>query len=52
MPQKTDPEKAAKQGQLAKAVVEASQETVILYADESRVQLLPLLRAMWYWVGV
>jgi len=22
-----------------------------LYADESRVQLLPLLRAMWHWVG-
>lgn len=51
MPQKTDSEKAAKQWQLAKAVVEASQETVILYADESRIQLLPLLRAMWYWVG-
>jgi hypothetical protein len=22
-----------------------------LYVDESRVQLLPLLRAMWHWVG-
>ena len=51
MPQKTDPEKAAKQWHMARAVVEAPPETVILYADESRLQLLPLLRAMWYWVG-
>ena len=51
MPQKTDPDKASKQWQLAKAVVEASADTAILYADESRIQLLPLLRAMWSWVG-
>jgi transposase len=51
MPQKTDPDKAAKQWRLAKAVVEATTDTVILYVDESRIQLLPLLRAMWYWVG-
>ena len=51
MPQKTDPEKATKQWQMAQAVVEATPETVTLYADESRIQLLPLLRAMWYWVG-
>jgi transposase len=51
MPQKTDPEKAAKQGRIAQAVVEAAQETIILYADEARIQLLPLLRAMWCWVG-
>jgi transposase len=51
MPQKTDPEKAAKQWRLAQAVVEATADTAILYADESRIQLLPLLRAMWGWVG-
>ena len=51
MPQKTDPEKAAKQWRIAQAVVEATPKTVILYADESRIQLLPLLRAMWCWVG-
>jgi len=36
---------------MAQAVVEATPETVTLYADESRIQLLPLLRAMWYWIG-
>ncbi len=51
MPPKTDPDKASKQWQLAKAVVEASADTAILYADESRIQLLPLLRAMWSWIG-
>ncbi len=51
MPQKTDAEKASKQWQIAKAVVGATPETIILYADESRIQLLPLLRAMWYWIG-
>jgi transposase len=51
MPQKTDPGKAPKQWEIARAVVQATAETVILYADESRIQLLPLLRAMWYWVG-
>jgi transposase len=51
MPQKTDPEKTAKQWRIAQAVVAATPETVILYADESRIQLLPLLRAMWCWVG-
>jgi hypothetical protein len=51
MPDKTDPEKAQKQWQITKAVVDAPPEAAILYADESRVQLLPLLRAMWHWVG-
>jgi transposase len=51
MPDKTDPQKAAKQWQIAKAVVEAPPEAAILYADESRIQLLPLIRAMWHWVG-
>jgi transposase len=51
MPRKTDPEKAAKQWAIALAVVAAEPGTPILYADESRVQLLPLLRAMWHWVG-
>jgi transposase len=51
MPYKVDPEKAQKQWAMVKAVVDAPPEAVILYADESRVQLLPLIRAMWHWVG-
>jgi hypothetical protein len=51
MPQKVDPQKVHKQWDIAKAVVAAPSEATILYADESRVQLLPLLRAMWHWVG-
>jgi len=51
MPTKVDPDKAGKQWAIAKAVVEAGPEAAILYADESRVQLLPLIRAMWHWVG-
>jgi transposase len=51
MPAKVDPEKAQKQWKIAKAVVEAPPEAAILYADESRIQLLPLIRAMWHWAG-
>ena len=51
MPAKVDPEKAEKQWKIAKAAVEAPPETAILYADESRIQLLPLIRAMWHWAG-
>jgi len=51
MPEKVDPEKAQKQWAMVKAVVEAPVEAAILYADEARVQLLPLVRAMWHWVG-
>jgi transposase len=51
MPDKVDPDKAQKQWAMVKAVVDAPPEAVILYADESRVQLLPLIRAMWHWVG-
>ena len=51
MPAKVDPEKAQKQWKIAKAAVEAPPEAAILYADESRVQLLPLIRAMWHWAG-
>jgi transposase len=51
MPRKVDPQKAAKQWQIAQAVIEAGAEAVILYMDESRVQLLPLVRAMWHWIG-
>jgi len=51
MPHKVDPEKAQKQWLIAQTVLEAGPEAVILYADESRVQLLPLIRAMWHWVG-
>jgi transposase len=51
MPTKVDPEKASKQWAIARAVVEARPGTAILYADESRIQLLPLVRAMWHWVG-
>jgi transposase len=51
MPNKVDPEKAQKQWGLVKAVVEAPEEAAIVYVDESRLQLLPLIRAMWHWVG-
>jgi len=51
MPRKVDPDKAAKQWAIVQAVVEAEPTAAILYADESRVQLLPLLRAMWHWAG-
>jgi transposase len=51
MPAKTDPQKAAKQWAIAQAVIEAGPDAAVLYADESRVQLLPLLRSMWHWVG-
>lgn len=51
MPEKTDPEKALKQWKIVDAVIRAGEEAVILYSDESRVQTLPLLRAMWQWVG-
>jgi len=51
MPAKTDPQKSAKQWAIAQAVIEAGPEAAILYADEARMALLPLLRAMWHWVG-
>jgi transposase len=51
MPRKTDPQKAAKQWAIAQAVIDAGPEATVLYADESRLQLLPLVRAMWHWVG-
>ncbi len=51
MPAKTDPQKASKQWAIAQAVIEAGDKAVVLYADESRIQLLPLIRAMWHWVG-
>lgn len=51
MPTKVDPEKASKQWAIARAVVGARPGTAILYADESRICLLPLVRAMWHWVG-
>jgi transposase len=51
MPRKTDPDKAAKQWALAEAVLAAGPEAAVLYADESRVQTLPVLRAMWQWLG-
>jgi transposase len=51
MPTKVDPEKTRQQWLMAKAVVEAGPEATVLYGDESRLQLLPLLRAMWHWAG-
>jgi transposase len=51
MPRKTDPEKARKQWAIAEAVISAGPEAVVLYADESRLQTLPLVRAMWQWLG-
>jgi transposase len=51
MPMKTDPQKREKQWAMVKAVVEAGPDAVVLYGDESRVQTLPLIRAMWHWLG-
>jgi transposase len=51
MPLKVDPQKAQKQWAIARAAVGAPSDAVILYADEARFQLLPLIRAMWQWVG-
>jgi transposase len=51
MPDKTDPQKAQKQWAIVDAVIRAGPEAVVLYSDESRVQTLPLLRAMWQWLG-
>ncbi len=51
MPDKIDPEKAQKQWVMVRAVVTAPPRTILLYADESRLHLLPLVRAMWHWVG-
>jgi len=52
MPEKVDPQKAAKQWAIAEAVIGAGPDAAVLYADESRVQTLPLLRAMWQKVGM
>jgi transposase len=51
MPEKLDPLKALKQWAIAEAVLTAGPDTVVLYADESRVMTLPLVRAMWQWAG-
>jgi transposase len=51
MPGKTDPEKAAKQWATAQAVIEAGPQAAVLYADESSIELLPLIRSMWHWIG-
>jgi len=51
MPRTADPAKAAKQWAIVEAAVTAAPETAILYADETRIQLLPLVRAMRQWIG-
>jgi transposase len=51
MPAKTDPQKAQKQWAIAQAVIDAGPDATVLYADESRIELLPRLRAMWHWLG-
>jgi transposase len=51
MPTKGDPEKTRKQWMIAKALGKAGPEAAILSVDESRLQLLPLLRAMGQWAG-
>jgi len=51
MPAKADPQKAHKQWLIAQALIESRPETAFLYGDESRIQLLPLLRSMWHWIG-
>lgn len=47
MPRTPDPRKAAKQWQIAAAIVNAPPDAALVYADESRLQTLPLVRAMW-----
>jgi len=51
MPKKVDPDKASKQWLIAEALIKSTAETAFLYADESRMQLLPLLRSLWHWIG-
>lgn len=51
MPRKTDPDKISKQWAIAQAVIAAGPTAAVLYADESRIELLPLIRAMWHWRG-
>jgi transposase len=51
MPRKTDPAKAQQQWRIAEAVIAAGPAAAVLYAAESRVPTLPLVRAMWSWVG-
>ena len=51
MPRKVDPEKTQKQWRIAEAVLAAGPDAAILYADESRLGTLPLVRALWQWVG-
>ena len=51
MPRKVDPDKALKQWRIAEAVLAAGPAATVLYADESRIALLPLVRGLWHWVG-
>src|SRR4030067_554111 len=51
MPRKVNPGKPQKRWAIVKATVEAPPDAAVLYADESRLQLMPLIRAMWHWVG-
>jgi transposase len=51
MPNKVDPEKAEKQWKIVKAIAVSPSDAAILYADEARIQLMPLIRAMWHWAG-
>jgi transposase len=47
----TDPAKAYTQWVMAKAVSAAGPQVTLRSGEESRVPLLPLMRAMWHWVG-
>jgi len=47
----TDPAKAYTQWVMAKAVSDAGPQVTLRSGEESRVPLLPLMRAMWHWVG-
>ena len=51
MPRRLDPRKAEKQWAIAQAVIEAGPQATVVYGDEARIHLLPLVRAMWHWVG-
>ena len=51
MPRTNDPQKAAQQWASAQAVSDASPEVIVRSADASRIQVLPVIRAMGHWRG-
>jgi hypothetical protein len=51
MPRNVDPEQAQTPGRIADAVRAAGPDAAILDAAEARLGVLPLVRALWPWVG-